>query len=249
MSPILATFLSVLLVSILSLAGIGIVYIQERRAKSLLFILISFAVGTLLGDVFFHIFPELFASASSAASASTYILIGLFAFFILEHVLHWRHCHYSAESDHPVHPIAYINLVSDGLHNFIDGLIIGASFLASMPIGIATTLAIMFHEIPQELGDFGILVHAGFTRSKALLFNFFSATLAIAGGAVALVVGMAYQNFSFYLLAITAGGFLYIAATDLMPELHKDISTKKSLAQLIAIAAGLGIMILLTAVE
>jgi zinc and cadmium transporter len=252
MSPILATFISVALVSLISLAGIAVVYMQGQRTKRILFVLISFAVGTLLGDVFFHIFPEIFSEATDEAavfSASAFVLAGLLIFFALEHFLHWRHCHYSAESDHPVHPVGYTNLAADGLHNFIDGLIIGASFMVSMPVGIATTLAVLFHEIPQELGDFGVLVHAGFSKTKALLFNFLTALLAILGGAIALWIGTLSEEFSVSLAALAAGGFLYIAATDLLPELHKDVSTKKSLAQFAAVVAGLGIMFLLTALE
>ncbi|OGM90270.1 hypothetical protein A2755_03700 [Candidatus Wolfebacteria bacterium RIFCSPHIGHO2_01_FULL_48_22] len=253
MSPIIATLISVLAVSAISLVGVFLVYIQTHRLKKLLFILVSFAVGTLLGDVFFHLVPELYSAegggAASPLAVSGFLLGGICLFFVLEHVLHWHHYHHGMEESHAAHPSAYVNIAADALHNFVDGLIIGASFLVSMPVGIATTLAVIFHEIPQELGDFGILVNAGFTRAKALFFNFFSATFAIIGGVIAILIGSAFEEFAPALIAITAGGFTYLALTDLMPKLHEDIKPRRSILQFIAALCGIGIMFALTSLE
>jgi zinc and cadmium transporter len=146
------------------------------------------------------------------------VIVGFVIFFILEKVL-WRHCH---EKDCKIHTFAYLNLFGDGLHNFLDGLIIAAGFLAGSEIGLVTTLAVAFHEIPQEIGDFGVLVHGGITRAKALMFNFATAVTAVAGGVIGYFLIPEIGNFDIYILPIAAGGFLYIAAADLIPELHKE---------------------------
>ena len=141
-----------------------------------------------------------------------------------------------------VHPFVFTNLFGDGLHNFIDGLIIGASYLASVPIGIATTVAVILHEIPQEIGDFGVLIHGGFSKSKALFFNFFSAVTAVLGAVVALVVSSSIENITMFLIPFAAGGFIYIAGSDLIPELHKEVKIKNSLLQLLFFVLGLIVM-------
>jgi zinc and cadmium transporter len=160
----------------------------------------------------------------------------------------WRHEHV-LESDHPIHPVGYMNLLADGLHNFIDGAIIGASYLVSVHIGIATTLAVVFHEIPHELGNFFILLYAGFTKTKALFFNFLSALFAILGTISALLIGARVEQFAALMLPLAAGGFIYIAGSDLVPELNKEVQLSKSIVQMIAIAAGIGLMLLLTLLE
>jgi zinc and cadmium transporter len=138
-----------------------------------------------------------------------------------------------------------MNLIGDGIHNFLDGMIIGASYAVSLSIGIATTLAVILHEIPQEIGDFGILLHGGLTRKKALFFNFLTATLAIAGTVISLVIGTQVKKYSLILLPVTAGGFIYIAGSDLIPELHKELSLPKSIMQFISMLFGIAIMALL----
>ena len=140
-------------------------------------------------------------------------------------------------------------IFSDGVHNFIDGIIIGVSFLVSIPLGIATTLAVILHEIPQEIGDFAVLLHAGYSKSRALWLNFLSALLAVVGVIFALVLGEASENFIAYFLPIAAGGFIYIAVADLMPELHKTKEMKYSVLQIMAVIAGVLAMVALTFVE
>jgi len=139
--------------------------------------------------------------------------------------------------------------VGDAFHNFIDGLVIGASYLVSIDIGIATTLAVIFHELPQEIGDFAILIHSGFTKGKALLFNFLSALTAIIGTLIAVWAGARFAGALPVLLALTAGVFIYIATVDLIPELHKELNIKKSLLQLAALVCGMGFMWVMLVLE
>src|SRR3989338_2532566 len=174
------SLVSVLIISLISFIGIFTFFIKEKTLKQALLILISFSTGALLGDTFIHLLPEVVSEYGFSIIVSLYILCGMLLFFILEKFLHWRHCHIPTSKQHP-HPLAMINLVGDGLHNFIDGMVIAGSYLVSVPLGIATTLAVLFHEIPQEMGDFGVLLHAGLSKKKALFFNFLSAMAAFLG--------------------------------------------------------------------
>ena len=176
-----------------------------------------------------------------------------YAFFVLEKFSRWQHCHIptSSEHAHHAHPVVALNLIGDAVHNLIDGMIIAASFSASIPIGITTTLAVLLHEIPQEIGDFGILIHGGLSVQKALLFNFFSALTSLVGAIIILVTGPWIASYSVYLLPITAGGFLYIAGSDLIPELHhgSDVKISTSVGQFLMIILGIGVMALLMFLE
>jgi len=206
--------------------------------------MVSLAVGGLFGDAFIHLLPESFERIGNKLQASIFVLAGIFAFFVLEKFLLWRH-HHVLESDHAIHPVGYMNLLADGAHNFIDGAIIGASYVVSIHLGIATTLAVIFHEIPHELGNFFVLLYAGFTKQKALFFNFVSALFAILGTLLSLLVGSRVAEFSSIMLPLAAGGFIYIAGSDLVPELNKESTLGKSLVQMLAIAVGVGLMLLL----
>jgi zinc and cadmium transporter len=231
--------------------GIAFISISEQRLKRVIFVMVSLAVGSLFGDAFIHLLPESFEKFGAKVEASLWVLAGIFLFFILEKFLLWRHQH-TLEGNHPnhsIHPVGYMNLFADGVHNFIDGTIIGASYLVSLPVGIATTLAVIFHEIPHELGNFFVLLYAGFTKTKALFFNFLTGLFAILGTLVALLVGSTVEYFSSLMLPLAAGGFIYIAGSDLVPELNKEKELSKSLVQLIAIATGVGLMLLLTLME
>jgi zinc and cadmium transporter len=148
-----------------------------------------------------------------------------------------------------VHAFAYTNLIGDALHNFLDGVIIAGSYLVSVPVGMATTLAVMLHEIPQEIGDFSVLIHGGFTRQKALWLNFLTALSAVVGAALTLVLAERIEGLVSWLLPLAAGGFIYIASADLIPELHKDATTKRSLGQILAFIIGIGVMASLLLLE
>jgi zinc and cadmium transporter len=239
---------SVLAVSLVSLIGIFGLSLKEEWLKKYIFIFISLAVGALLGDAFIHLIPEAFEEASNPLLVSLLIISGILFFFILEKFLHWHHHGDDTEENH-IHPVGKLVLFSDGVHNFIDGVIIGVSFLVSIPLGIATTLAVILHEIPQEIGDFAVLLHAGYTKARALWLNFLSALLSIAGVILALVLGDVSQNFIIYFLPIAAGGFIYIAVADLIPELHKTKETKYSFLQFLSLLLGVFLMIVLTFLE
>ena len=237
---------SVTVVSLASLIGIITIAIDEARLQSTIFVMVSLAVGAMFGDAFIHILPQTFERPHSLATPLS-ILAGIFLFFLLEKFLRWRHDHLPQE--HAIHPVGYLNLLADGLHNLIDGLLIGTSYLVSIPVGLGTTLAVLLHEIPQEIGDFGVLIQAGFSRREALLLNFMIGLLAIAGAVIALWAGQYLKGLPLVVLPMTAGGFIYIAGSDLVPELHKERQPMRSLQQLIAIGCGVGLMLLLTLLE
>jgi zinc and cadmium transporter len=230
-------------VSLISLVGVVTIMVGVRRLDRIIPLLISLAVGALFGDALVHLLPEAFEDSTSTALTSFYVLLGIFLFFLMERFLHWHHEHHE-RSINPVHPVAYINLVSDGVHNFLDGLIIGASYLVSVPIGVATTVAVALHEVPQEQGDFGILLHAGFTPRRALLMNFLSGVLAIVGVVISLLLGPNVGDYTAFMLPLTAGGFIYIAGSDLIPELHHERELYSSLAQFAMVMVGIGLMYL-----
>ena len=239
---------SVVAVSLTSLLGIISISTNRIRIQHLMFVMVSLAVGAMLGDAFIHILPQSFQSADAPLPVSLYVLLGILLFFLLEKFLLWRHEHVPHYGD-CIHPVGYVSLVADGLHNFIDGLLIGSSYLVSLPVGLATTLAVFLHEIPQEIGDFGVLLHAGFRPLQAVWLNFLSASLAILGAIAALATGEAVKSLPTVVLPMTAGGFIYIAGSDLVPELHKEREPIKSLIQLLAIGVGIGLMLLLTLLE
>jgi zinc and cadmium transporter len=232
---------SVLAVSAVSLIGILSVIIGKKRMSGTLLFLISFSAGSLLGGAFLHLLPEAYAGIGDPLIIGGALLSGTMMFFVLEKFVHWRHCHVPTSADHP-HPFAYMNLVGDSLHNFIDGLVIGVSYLVSVPLGLATTFVIILHEIPQELGDFGVLIHGGFKRKKALMLNFVTALTAVVGTVIGLLLGSSAESLSILVIPFTAGGFIYIAGSDLIPEMHKESKAARSLLQFIGIMAGILLM-------
>jgi len=239
---------SVLLISLASLVGIFSFSVKQERLKKFLIYMISFSAGALLGDSFFHLLPHIVEENGFGFNTSLFIVVGIAGFFSLEKIVHWQHCHMPITKEH-VHSFAKMNLVGDGFHNFIDGLVIGVSYLVSVPVGIATTIAVLLHEIPQEIGDYGILIHGGFSRTKALLANFITAIIAIFGVVIALALPGIFEGLEAVVIPIAVGGFIYIAGSDLIPELHKEEGIKKALLQLLFFALGVAVMILLTMLE
>ncbi len=244
----LYSLVSVFIVSVISLIGIFTLLINEKQLKKMLLFLVSFAAGALFGGAFLHLIPTAIEKSGFGLVVPLFVLIGILVFFILEKFVCWRHCHVPTSKDHP-HPVGFMNLIGDGFHNLLDGMIIGGSYLVSIPLGVATTIAVILHEIPQEIGDFGILLHAGFKKTKALLFNFFSASLAFLGVIISLLLGAKVNNYTLFLIPFTAGGFIYIAGSDLIPELHKETKPLKSFIQLLALILGIAVMVLLVVVE
>jgi zinc and cadmium transporter len=241
----LNTIVSVSFVSLISLIGITVLSRFDRQGGSMKF-LIALAIGALLGDVVIHILPETYEELGLATAAW---LIGGFAiFFMLEKVLHWRHEHVAGAGEGRVEPFGVMNLVADGLHNFIDGALVAASYLISFPIGLATTIAVILHEIPQELGDYAILRSAGFTRSKAIGWNFISALFAIVGAVVVLAAGISIDVSAQKILAFTAGGFLYIVVV-LAQRLGEEVPFLRVVANLAGVGLGVALMWLVTFVE
>ena len=240
----LYTILSVVFVSLISLIGIFVIPFSREKLNKVLIYFVSFSAGTLLGDAFIHLIPEAYEKLGIQLSIPLYILSGIVAFFVLEKFIHWRHCHIIASENHP-HPFSYVILAGDAIHNFIDGLIIGASFIVSIPIGIATTTAIIFHEIPHELGNFCSLVYGGFSKSKALYYNFITAISAVFGALFVLIFSVKENNLTNFLIPFAAGGFIYVASADFIPELHKHTELKKSFWQLVTFILGIGLMVAL----
>jgi zinc and cadmium transporter len=246
------SLLSVLAVSLVSLLGLLTLSADEARVRRLAGALMSFAVGALLGDAFIHLIPEIFATGEPTLRPSLLVLGGMLVFFVVEKLL--RHHHGTLHVHHHEHArghaeLAAINLIGDAVHNFIDGVLIAASYLSSPTLGLATTVAVLLHEIPQEFGDFGVLIHSGLGVRKAVLFNLASASVSILGAAVTLATGaVAGSAITAALLPVAAGGFVYIAAADLIPELQHDRSLRALVQQAGLIGAGIAVMSLLTLV-
>ncbi|MBA4388003.1 MAG: ZIP family metal transporter [Verrucomicrobia bacterium] len=239
---------SLVLVSGLSMLGILFVSISEKNLRKVLLLMVSFAVGGLFGDAFFELIPESYERLGTGLGTSSLILAGVLAFFVLEKFIRWRHCH-EPDCEGHAKPVVFVNIVGDAAHNFTDGLIIGASYLVDFHVGLTTTLAVILHEIPHEIGDFGVLVQGGLTPRKAVIVNFLTAVVAVVGGAVALLIGSQNATFANYLLPLTAGGFLYIAGSDLIPELHHDEKMSHAVLQLLCMVAGMAMMAVLVAME
>jgi len=246
MSPLASSLLSTLVISLISLIGLALIFINQKIVQKITLFLVSFAVGSLLGDAFIHLIPQSFEFFQQKTTTSLFVLFGIILFFILEKILRWHHCH-EVDCRQSTKHITTLNLVGDSVHNFIDGALIAASFQISLLVGLTTTLAVILHEIPQEIGDFGILIHHGISIKKSIFYNFITSLTSFLG--VFLIFSLNY-NFSSYLIPITAGGFVYLALTDLTPELHRhDTKISNSLTQLICILLGISLMFGLTFLE
>lgn len=241
---------SVIGVSLLSLLGIVFFLFEESFVKKSLLYFVSFSTGGLLGDVFIHILPDMARKPGTFGASLLVVLLGIIFSFVMEKIIHWRHCHMLPDDDHDHHhAVGAMSALGESVHNFIDGIVIAASFLASIPIGISTTLAVVFHEIPHEIGNFAVLLHSGFGRRKAILFNMFSASTAILGTVLVLATSRSLTSLTTYLLPFAAGNLLYIAGSDLIPELHKETRWKESVGQLIGLLCGMGVMYLVLLME
>jgi len=225
-----------LIVSIVSFAGALSLVISGDKLNRFLIYLVSFSAGSLIGAAFFHLLPEALEISAGPLQVFVPNLIGFSVFFVLERVLRWHHCH---SGDCKLHQhLGWMNLIGDGFHNLIDGMVIFGAFAGGPALGLPVTLSIILHEVPQELGDFGVLIYSGFTKKRALAYNFLSAAVALIG------VILAYYWYSYsglmsaFLLPFAAGGFIYIAASDLIPEIHKDEKLSRAIwSYLLFIAA------------
>ncbi|MBI2151398.1 ZIP family metal transporter [Candidatus Woesearchaeota archaeon] len=251
LEAILYTLISVLVVSLISFVGVLTFFFKTKKISHLLLILVSVSAGSLFGGAFLHLLPEIVRKKGFTTTISLLILLGIVLFFILEKIIHWHRCHYThwhseTEREH----IGWLNLIGDGVHNFIDGLVIAGSYLIDTHLGLATTLAVILHEIPQEIADFGVLIFSGFSRFKALFFNFCSAAVAILGAIVGLALGTKSEAYVDLIIPIAAGGFIYIAGSNLIPELHKECQLfKESLRYFLGFIIGMTLMLAITYIK
>lgn len=240
---LLWTFGSVILVSLMAFIGALSLALREDLLHRVVFALVSFAAGALFGGAFLHLLPRSAAEYGFTTATGLYLLSGLVAFFIIDKYVHWHHHHFREEEcEECVEPVTYMILLGDGFHNVIDGIVIAASYLASVPTGIAATLAVILHEIPQEIGDFGVLVHGGFSVRRALFYNFVSALTAVVGAAAVILAADTVTGIDRILLPFAAGGFIYIAGTDLLPEFKEETDTRKATIQTGTFLIGLAVM-------
>ncbi len=234
--------ISVIVVSLISLLASLPLLIKKEISKKTLFILLSGSVGVLLATVFMDLLPEAIHDGYNLTIA-LYILSGFLVMFVLEKFVHMHH---KGEEKHLAHGHAYhivpVNLVGDAVHNFIDGVIIAASFSVNVSVGIASTISIIFHELPQELADISVLLYSGLSKKKALMFNLLSAGSAIIGTILGLMFVSRIEGFTHFMIPFAAGNFLYIAATNLLPQLHRDCEVKDTILHLIAIIVGISII-------
>jgi len=235
------SLVSVAVVSALSFVGVLTFLLGRELQRSLLLYMVSFSVGGLLGGAFFHLIPEASETSGFTPQVSTFILLGILVSFGVEECLRWRHCHVLTSDEHP-HTFAYMNLFGDAVHNLIDGMVIGGSYLVSPLMGLATTLAVCFHELPQEIGDFAVLIYAGYKRRRALLYNFLSALTAFIGVILSLALSVHIVEMTKFLIPFAAGNFIYIASSDLIPELHAEGELSQTILKLAAIILGLIIL-------
>ena len=244
-SVVLYSIISVIIVSLITIIAAIPIYLKKKISQKHLVILLSISVGSLLGSVFIHFIPQIYKHEHKLESA-LFIILGFVVFFILEKLIHWHHSKKCEKGEcghgHAYH-LAPLNLIGDGIHNFLDGMVIAGSYIVSIPLGIAATTSIIFHELPQEIADFGILIYSGMNKTKALLFNFLSGLTAILRTILGLFLAGKSGSYSEFIIPFAAGNFLYIAASNLVPELHRHCKLWDTVAHIIAIAFGVSIMV------
>jgi zinc and cadmium transporter len=238
---LLSIILATLIVSSGSLVGVIILSINPKILSKILMSLVSLSAGTLLGAAFLHLIPE--AINMQSGDMPFRLVLGSFiSFFLLERFLHWRHCH--DENHLEKHTLGTMNLIGDAIHNFLDGLLIAASFAAGESLGLAASLAIILHEVPQEIGDFGVLLHSGYSRRKALWLNILVSLTAVAGGVLGYFATHRIEALASYLVPIAAGGFIYLGASDLVPEIRNEKSTKRTITSVVVFLLGVVLMLI-----
>lgn len=250
MSILFYILISTFLISLIAFIGALTLFLKEKLLNKVLLILVAFSAGALMGGAFLHLIPETIVKVgldeTSLLKIFLYLLLGFCIFFILEQFIRWHHHH---TTHHPeITSFSYLILISDGIHNFIDGLIIAASFVIAFPVGLVTVLAVALHEIPQEIGDYGVLVYGGFKKVKALFLNFLSAITVVFGGIVGFLLSEKIGESIVFLLPFAAGIFIYVAASDLIPEIKHRISLKKSLIHFFIFLLGIALMLLIKVV-
>ena len=239
MTTFLWILLGGLLMCAISMVGGITALLSQAKFERVTRSLVAFAAGTLLGGAFFHMIPASAEHADGDVSVFVWMLVGFAAFFALEQFLHWHHCNRAPADCRK--PLTYLILVGDALHNFLGGIAIAGTFLLDARLGIAAWIAAAAHEIPQELGDFGVLVHGGWNKGKALLFNLTSASTFLVGGLLAYSVSFTVDVT--FLVPFAAGNFVYIAASDLVPEVNKHHSLGENVKSFTAFVGGLVVLL------
>lgn len=245
----LFSFLSVSGVSLLSLLGAITLFFNKPFLRKILIFIVSISAGAMFGDVFIHLLPEISKKSEFNLSVSAAFIFGILISFIIERLILWNNCHDHECSEKDKQAFTYMILYGDSVHNFIDGIVIASSYLISPAVGLASTLAVVLHEIPHEIGDFAVLIHGGFTHRKALIANFVSALTSLLGVVFAFTLSQYTQQFQVYLLAFAAANFIYIAGTDLIPELHKELDRKRAIIQILFFILGVLLMLPLLLLE
>lgn len=243
--------IATLIVSAVAFVGIIFISLLEKAEtfSKILLALVGLSSGVLFGGAFLHLFPEAIEEVGEEIlPISIALLSAIVLFFVIEKFLAWSHCHRAGHCDHHS-TFTYMNLIGDGVHNFIDGLIIITAFLTSVNLGFVVTVAIIFHEVPQEMSDFAVLIYGGFEKTKALAYNFLSALVAVAGAVVGFLLSTAIEQFTLFLLPFAAGGFIYIAGSDLLPELRSKTELSSAVIQTVMIVIGISLMWLLLFLE
>lgn len=245
MSTLMWIVIAGLGMSALALVGAVTVFMPPPTTARLLLPMVGLAAGSLLGGAFFHMLPESVDALGNELAIYLALVSGFLVFFVLEQFLHWHHCHRAEHTEHVEHrPLGYLILLADGLHNLIGGLAVGGAFVVDIRVGVVTWLVAAAHEVPQELGDFGVLVHSGWQRRSALVWNFVSALTFLVGALIA--YGLADHIEVAYLLPFAAGNFIYIAAADLLPEITSETRTGDKLETSGAFVLGLVILLVAT---
>lgn len=227
--------------SAIALVGSVTLLLSEAALRRILLPLVAFAAGSLIGGAFFHMIPASVRASGDLVAASVYVVLGFLVFFALEQFLHYHHCHHATAECRQ--PLTYLVLIGDGLHNLLGGVAVAGTFLIDIRLGITTWLAAAAHEVPQELGDFGVLVHGGWPKRRALLFNVLSASTFLLGGILAYVASLRLDVST--LVAFAAGNFLYIGASDLVPEVNRHRDPVTNVVLFLSFAAGLALLFLI----
>ncbi|HIE33585.1 MAG TPA: ZIP family metal transporter [Candidatus Altiarchaeales archaeon] len=240
METLLWILLATLLNGLVAFIGGVTLLLNKKIFRRVLVVLVAFSTGALLGGAFLHLLEESLEEMP-VQDAFIILIIGFSSFFLMERILMWRHCH---EMECDIHGYSYLVLIGDGIHNFIDGIIIATAFISDFNLGIITTFLIIVHEIPQELGDFAVLVHGGFNSIKALIYNFLSQLTSVVGGLLGYFI-FSGNSLWIFMLPFAAGGFIYIVASDLIPELHREPSIRRAMISFFFFAVGIILMFIL----
>lgn len=229
------------LMSAIALVGALTLIFKESTFEKILLPLVAFSAGSLLGGAFFHMIPAAIESMGNGVAPYIWTMAGFTVFFCLEQFLHWHHCHRAPSAHNHKKPLTYLVLLADGLHNFIGGLGVGGSFLIDIRVGMATWLAAAAHEVPQELGDFGVLIYGGWDKKKALIYNLLSALTFLLGSILA--YWLSFKIDVRFLVPFAAGNFIYIAAADLIPEVARQEKVWANAVHLFSLVAGMGLLL------